>query len=85
MYCDIVESVGWIVFCYKHQIAVWDDILWEGLLQLGVMSVFTYYGQTIFLFRSCQEWIFMEDDFHTVIWEFGEIIKSHEQSGWNKS
>ncbi len=66
MCCDIVKSVGGIVFGCKHQIVVWDDILWEGLFQLGVMPVFTDYGQTIFLFRSCQEWTFMEDDFHTV-------------------
>ena len=41
--------------------------------------------QTIFLFKSCQEWTLMEDDFHTVIWEFEETIKYHEQSGWIKS
>ena len=86
MYCDIVVSVGWIVFCCKHQIVVWDDLLLEGQLQFGVMPEFTNYGQaTIIIFRSCQEWTFVEDGFHAVIRKVAEIIRSHVKSGWNKS
>ena len=87
MNCDIVESVlGGIAVCCKHQIVFWDDLLLEGQLQFGVMSVFTNYGQTIIIvFRSCQELTFVEDDFHAVIHQFVEIIKSHVESGWNMS
>ena len=84
MCCEIVECVGWIVVCCKHQIVVWDDLLWEGGLQLGVMSAFTDYGQTVCVIRCCQEWTLVEDDFHTVIREFGEMMRWHEQSGWNR-
>ena len=77
--------MGGIDVCCKHQIVVWDDLLLEGQLQFGVMSVFTNNGQTIIVFRSCQEWTFVEDDFHTVIRQFVEIIKSHVESGWNMS
>ena len=85
MNCGIVESVGGIAVCCKHQIVFWDDLLLEGQLQFGVMSVFTNYGQIIIVFRSCQEWTFVEDDFHTLIHQFVEIIKSHVESGWNMS
>ena len=77
--------LGGIAVCCKHQIVFWDDLLLEGQLQFGVMSVFTNYGQTIIVFRYCQELTFVEDDFHTVIRQFVEIIKSHVESGWNMS
>ena len=81
----LLSLFGGIAVCCKHQIVVWDDLLLEGQLQFGVMSVFTNNGQTIIVFRSCQEWTFVEDDFHTVIHQSVEIIKSHVESGWNMS